>query len=139
MSVGARLREVRKALGLSQVEIASRCGISESAQRSFEKGRNLPGSAYLLKLVELDVDITYVLTGRVVPMDGEETDLVAAYRRATPELRAAALRTLGVAATSATSGPIIAGGEQGQVVMGNQTNEGEMTFNVGGKKRGSKK
>ena len=62
-TVGARLLTERKRLGLTQIEMAERCGVSQWAQLYFEKDRNLPGGAYLIAAHYIGVDILYVLTG----------------------------------------------------------------------------
>lgn len=255
MTLGKRLKEAREALGLSQAALAEECGISAQAQLNFEKDRNLPGSAYLLELAELGVDVGYVLLGmrcaqtpeeaallanyrsssagnrqrlldtshelasgvrqqenaasdsepparsiwahireerlrrgyatvkdlgRVTgisaqrlraleegsaksvsvtelhalaakgfdinfvltgaradqqAMESDEAVLLANYRAASPELRAAALRLLGAQAVGAGAGRTISGGEQGQVVMGDQHVQGPMSFSVGGSRK----
>lgn len=113
MTLGKRLKEAREALGLSQAALAEECGISAQAQLNFEKDRNLPGSAYLLELAELGVDVGYVLLGMRCAQTPEEAALLANYRAASPELRAAALRLLGAQAVGAGAGRTISGGEQG--------------------------
>lgn len=139
--LGERLREERRRLGLTQEQAATAGGVRKQAQLKYEKGETTPDAGYLAAAALIGFDVLYVLTGKAAPIEPEEGELLAAYRRGSPELRAAALRMLGVSAvaTSAQVGPVISGGEQGQVVMGNQTNEGQMTFNVGGSKRGRKR
>lgn len=138
VQLGERLREERKRLGLTQEQVATAGGVRKQAQLKYEKGETTPDAEYLAAAALIGIDVLYVLTGTAAPLQAEEGELLAAYRRCSPELRAAALRMLGVAAISSSAGPTIAGGEQGQVVMGNQTNEGQTTINVGGKKRGRK-
>lgn len=62
--VGERLAEERKRLGKTVAGMAEECGVSKQAQINFEKGRQLPGGAYLIATAALGVDIAYVLTGR---------------------------------------------------------------------------
>ncbi len=64
MSVGRRLVEERKRLGVSQAAFFTACGVSKAAQYNFESDINLPGGAYLIAAAALGVDITYVLTGQ---------------------------------------------------------------------------
>lgn len=80
MTLGTRLKEAREALGLSQAGLAEKCGISLRAQLNFEKDRNLPGSAYLLALAELGVDVGYILLGTVCAQSPEEAALLDNYR-----------------------------------------------------------
>ena len=63
MSVGRRLVEERKRLGMSQATFFTACGVSKAAQYNFESDINLPGGAYLIAAAELGVDVSYVLTG----------------------------------------------------------------------------
>jgi transcriptional regulator with XRE-family HTH domain len=62
--VGERLAEERKRLGKTVAGMADECGVSKQAQINFEKGRQLPGGAYLIATAALGVDIAYVLTGQ---------------------------------------------------------------------------
>lgn len=139
MLFGTRLKEERRRLGLTQAELAEKAGIAKKSQTNYELGNSAPGADYLAAAAGIGIDVLYVLTGTAAPIAPEEGEMLAAYRRATPELRAAALRMLGVAATSSPAGPVISGGEQGQVVMGSQTVDAPMTFEVGGSKRGKKR
>lgn len=63
MSVGRRLVEERKRLGMSQAAFFTACGVSKAAQYNFESDVNLPGGAYLIAAAALGVDVSYVLTG----------------------------------------------------------------------------
>ena len=63
MSVGCRLVEERKRLGMSQAAFFTACGVSKAAQYNFESDVNLPGGAYLIAAAALGVDVSYVLTG----------------------------------------------------------------------------
>lgn len=63
MTVGQRLVEERKRLGMSQGAFYEACGASRAAQYNFESDINLPGGAYLIAAAALGVDVSYVLTG----------------------------------------------------------------------------
>jgi len=62
--VGERLVEERKRLAKTVAGMAEECSVSKQAQINFEKGRQLPGGAYLIAAAALGVDIAYVLTGQ---------------------------------------------------------------------------
>lgn len=61
MSLGAKIRELRKSAGMGQQEIASRVGVSVDTVRRWEAGRYVPRTdelvrlAFALKLTRLDV------------------------------------------------------------------------------------
>lgn len=69
MTVGKRLKEERKRLGLTQDEMAVQLGLTRYAQLNFEKDVNLPGGAYLLAALERGVDVMYVLSGHRAQLD----------------------------------------------------------------------
>ena len=62
-AVGARLREERKRLGLTQAELAERVGVSRAAVVTYESGRTPPDVSLMDRLKELGVRTSYVLTG----------------------------------------------------------------------------
>ena len=39
MSFGARIKQAREALGMSQKELAARCGVSENTISTYERGK----------------------------------------------------------------------------------------------------
>lgn len=53
MNVGQRIRDRRKALGLSQRELALRLGISFQAVQRWERGETFPRKDSLSKLLEI--------------------------------------------------------------------------------------
>lgn len=63
MSIGKRIAEERKRMGLSQTAFANLVGVSLSSQRRYEKGDSDPDSAYLTASSKAGVDIAYLLTG----------------------------------------------------------------------------
>ncbi|MEP4034900.1 S24 family peptidase [Pseudophaeobacter sp.] len=60
---GARLREERDRLGLSQIEFAERGGVGKHSQINYENDRRHPDSKYLVSIEKIGVDVMYVLTG----------------------------------------------------------------------------
>ncbi|GIX37999.1 MAG: transcriptional regulator [Silanimonas sp.] len=136
MDAGRRLKEERERLGLTQIDLAALCGVGRLAQGNYESGARHPDAVYLSRAATAGVDVLYVLTGRREPSQApDEQALIAGYRAASPELRAAALRLLGAQAVGAGAGRTISGGEQGQVVMGDQHVQGPMSFSVGGSRK----
>lgn len=139
MSLGERLKLARKATGLNQTAFGKACGVSLNAQSNFERGENVPGGAYLLAAAGLGVDINFVLLGFSAARDVVESELMLRFRAASPDVQGAVLRALGIPATGQKSASVaISGGEQGQVVVGD-VRQRDVTFNVGGKKRGAGK
>ncbi|WP_204855153.1 helix-turn-helix domain-containing protein, partial [Pseudomonas aeruginosa] len=65
--IGNRLREERLRLEMSQDAFSQHCGVKKNTQISYEKGRRSPDTTYLLKAIEIGVDVLYVVTGRHVP------------------------------------------------------------------------
>lgn len=64
MSIGARIREIRKQEGASQAEFASRLDVSLSALKAYELNDREPPSTFLLRLnAELSIEPTWLLTG----------------------------------------------------------------------------
>lgn len=62
-TLGARLREERARLGLTQPAFATACGAKKTSQINYEADRRRPDSAYLTAASALGVDVLYVLTG----------------------------------------------------------------------------
>ena len=139
MTVGERIRAARKALNLSQSEFAARCGVSRNGQANFERDENLPGGDYLLKVAAQKVDVLYILTGLAGALDAAESEVLLRYRAASQDMKGAVLRILDVPATASSPPAVsVTGGEHGQVVVG-PVKQRDVTFNVGGKKRGTPK
>ncbi|AGI06940.1 helix-turn-helix domain-containing protein [Xanthomonas citri] len=98
MTVGKRLKEERKRLGLTQEEMAVQFGLTRYAQLNFEKDINLPGGAYLLAALDRGVDVMYVLSGHRAQLDPAERRLLSAFKDASPDARNAVLVALGLSA-----------------------------------------
>lgn len=85
--IGARLREERERLGLSQRSMGEIGGVKKLTQLNYEKGERAPDTIYLTALAGIGVDIVYVLTGQRMPAPGsispqneEEKKLLENYR-----------------------------------------------------------
>lgn len=111
MTVGKRLKEERKRLGLTQEEMAVQFGLTRYAQLNFEKDINLPGGAYLLAALDRGVDVMYVLSGHRAQLDPAERRLLSAFKDASPDARNAVLVALGLSADASSSktgvGPVV--------------------------------
>lgn len=74
---GARLREERERLGLSQAEFAALGGVARRAQIRYESDERVPDLGYLSGLARAGVDVPYVVGGeRGSPEDRAATGVV---------------------------------------------------------------
>ena len=65
MSVGERILELRKAAGISQLDISHALDISRQAVSKWENDASSPDVMNLIKLADLlDTDVEYLATGR---------------------------------------------------------------------------
>ena len=65
MSLGERIMELRKAAGLSQLDLARAVEVSRQAVSKWETDQSNPDAANLIRLADiLDTDIEYLTTGR---------------------------------------------------------------------------
>lgn len=87
------LKEERKNLGLTQIEVAEFTGISLVSQSSYETGKRFPDTRYLAKLSELGFDLNYIVTGQRIEnhLNHEEALLLKEYREADRTLQQAVL------------------------------------------------
>lgn len=60
---GERLRLERKAQGLTQTEMAGRCGVQRLAQSHYEREKSSPTVTYLAALSDTNVDVAYLVFG----------------------------------------------------------------------------
>jgi len=61
---GARLREERERLGLSQTALAEIGGVKRLTQSQYEKETSSPSVRYLNAIASADIDVEYALFGR---------------------------------------------------------------------------
>ncbi len=106
---GARFREERRRLGLLQQEIADATGLSMRAIGTYERGVRSPDADVLMRLIDLGMDVYYVLTGERVgtrlDLDPMQRSLLDDFERCSPEaqlelVKHAALMAKGVAPPS---------------------------------------
>lgn len=101
MEIGVRISEERERLGMNQADFARLAGMSDRAQRLYEKGERFPDAQYLAAVAGHGVDVLYVLTGQyaggVKPapaLTAEEATLLEYFRAAPPAVRRAAMGAL---------------------------------------------
>lgn len=83
---GARLREERERLGLTQRVFGDIGGVEPNAQGKYESGERVPRVDYLAAVAAKGVDALYVLSGERTPapldsLSAEEGRILAALRR----------------------------------------------------------
>ena len=62
MEFSERLKDLRKQVGLTQVDVAEKLGISQPAYASWERGAKKPTQDNLVKIAQiLDVSIDYLV------------------------------------------------------------------------------
>ena len=65
MSVGERISQLRKQLGLSQLQLAEALEVSRQAVSKWESDQSSPDTLHLIKLADvLESDVEYLATGR---------------------------------------------------------------------------
>ena len=108
MSFGTRLAEERKRLGLKQADFAGLVGTDVPKQSLYENDRRELRAEYLARLVEADVDVVYILSGRRSGAEslGEGASaLLSAYLGLPPELRASLEEFVAAIRSQFTRGP----------------------------------
>jgi transcriptional regulator with XRE-family HTH domain len=76
--VGARLREERKTLNLTQHDFAALGGVESNAQAHYESGNRQPRASYLIGIAGGGADILYVLLGVRTPLEESSLSLCEA-------------------------------------------------------------
>lgn len=62
-AIGARLKEERERLGMSQPQFAGLGEASKRAQINYEQGVSSPDASYLAAIEKVGVDVLYIVTG----------------------------------------------------------------------------
>lgn len=104
-TIGARIREERNRMALSQEAFGAIPGVTKQAQIKYEKDERHPDTLYLAAIAAAGADVLYILTGQRTEgtaSDPAEQVLLDSYRRCKPDARAnliqmAALLSAGVA------------------------------------------
>lgn len=105
MSVGLRLKEERKRLGLTQEAMGVACGVTKRTQIFYEMDSVGASAAYLTAAYELGVDVVYLLTGTRERLSKSDTDLLNAWRNASASARSAVMAALCGVTPTATAAP----------------------------------
>ncbi|WP_329770403.1 helix-turn-helix transcriptional regulator [Stenotrophomonas maltophilia] len=105
MSVGLRLKEERKRLGLTQEAMGVACGVTKRTQIFYEMDSVGASAAYLTAAYELGVDVVYLLTGTRERLSESDTDLLNAWRNASASARAAVMAALCGVTPAAAAAP----------------------------------
>lgn len=140
---GERLKQERQRLGMNQDDFAAVGGVKKRAQISYEKDERSPDAVYLCALLEIGVDVWYVMTGTVsaAVLTGDESELVSGYRNLDARGKAGVLGMIGgmrLPASPVTTAPHVEiHGKIGQHVVGNII--GPQTFNMGSSGRKKEK
>jgi transcriptional regulator with XRE-family HTH domain len=95
-TVGARIRNFRQALGLTQDELAAACGVSRSAVAQWETDRAGQLRGNISRIAQaLRISVEQLLHGERLEtgMTGDEMALLRLYRACDPDGRALLLRT----------------------------------------------
>ena len=64
VAIGARLKEERKRLRLSQTDFAALGGAARPTQYNYEAGIRSPDASYLSAIASAGADVLYILTGQ---------------------------------------------------------------------------
>ncbi|KQQ56121.1 Cro/Cl family transcriptional regulator [Pseudomonas sp. Leaf127] len=88
-SFATRLRQERRALGLTQQKFAALGGVEANAQAMYESAVRIPRSAYLVALSQHGVDVLYLISGRRTPLEldmlsGAEREVITRFRSLAP-------------------------------------------------------
>ena len=108
MSFGSRLAEERKRIGLKQADFADLVGTDVPKQSLYENDRRELRAEYLARLVDADVDVVYILSGR---RNGAESlgegasTLISAYLALPPEVRRSLEEFVSTLSSQFTRGP----------------------------------
>ncbi|WP_293935581.1 helix-turn-helix domain-containing protein [Iodobacter sp.] len=119
--ISKRLREERKRLGLSQVDLANSLNISVRAYGGYEKSQVVAPVSVLIPLADLGADILYIVTGErtAALLSPQEQQMISALRAATPSVQAALLSMLKAGVETQTVINQKYAGGVGQVIEGN--------------------
>ncbi len=67
LTIGDRLRQVRKSKGLNQEIFAKIGGVTKMTQLKYERNETSPNAEYIVALCAIGVDPSYILTGKTLP------------------------------------------------------------------------
>lgn len=90
MSLGARLKEERERLGMSQPTFAAIAGTTKQTLFSWESGKTAPDGFQIAAFAGAGVDVLYVLTGQrsqpaIAPLSDDAKALLDDYQHSSSE------------------------------------------------------
>ena len=93
IEIGARLKEERERLGMSQPQFAGLGEVSKRAQITYEKGESTPNADYLAAVAKVGADVQYIVTGvrSSAALAPDEEMLLQSYRLLDASRKAGAL------------------------------------------------
>lgn len=102
-TVGARVRRLRKTIGLNQQELARACGVDQSTISDIERGANTQFSGkVLIKMADALQSTPYYVMQGGEDRAMSEAELLRAFRRVDPDAQAALLRMANALAAQTT-------------------------------------
>ncbi|SHN40554.1 Transcriptional regulator, contains XRE-family HTH domain [Rhizobacter sp. OV335] len=106
-TIGARVRGLRKEMGLTQAELAARAGVDQSTISDIERGKSFGAEVLMAVCQALLKSPQFIMTGRAEALEltTVEVNMIAAYRRATE--KAAPKPDETHAPTTAPAGPSV--------------------------------
>ncbi|HJF74475.1 MAG TPA: helix-turn-helix transcriptional regulator [Gallibacterium anatis] len=116
------LKSERERLGLTQEEIASKCGVSKRTYIYYEQGERVPNTDFLAALTQIGGDVMYVLSGirGVAQLSSLENMVLNAFNALNDEEKLQALGFLTGLKTQKSNGiNQSAGGNVTNMVAGN--------------------
>lgn len=75
IEIGARLKEERERLGMTQQDFAALGGASKRSQIEWEKGGQVPNAEFLAAIDGRGVDVLYIVTGRRYEVEQVDAEL----------------------------------------------------------------
>ena len=76
VKIGKFIAERRKALGLTQLQLAEKLLLTDRAVSKWENGRTMPDASIMLELCNiLEITVTDLLTGEIVTTEGKNKEL----------------------------------------------------------------
>lgn len=104
INIGARLREERERLGLSQLAMGEIGGVKKLAQLKYEQNESSPSGTYFAAIAKMGADVQYIITGMraTAALSSDENELVRLFRAAPFAVKASTMAGLAAGGASAS-------------------------------------
>lgn len=103
-----KLKALRDLRGWSQDELAKRLGVTRSAIGNWEQGTREPDFEALESIADVfNCTICYLVGGEPMELSAVEIEIIEAYRRMSPELKAAVHGMMGIKGAPAECGAAV--------------------------------